>query len=448
MKKLLLILLFLPLSVYPQFNDYPRPNEGLLTGGLGLNWIDGDLYYSLGFRPEISFLNFGVGLDLRLDINKDGIRKENFNEFSDYLSIIRYARYGLKNDPLYVKLGALDYHTIGHGSIMYQYNNSPSYDVRKTGLILDIDFGSVGFESIYSKFGEAGVVGLRGYVRPLQFTSLASIPIISKLEFGFTYAGDFDQYSGVVNGTFNPALNKFDITEDESPVSIIGADVGLPVLDMEILDVDIYYDFAKILNFGNGSAAGIILNLNTLGLVTAQAKLERRFNGDNYIPSYFNSLYEIEKFKIDTSLGAVPFMSKARILKYAENMSDGYYGELGVNVMGLFYVLGSYQRLDKNPESGILHLGTEIAPESMPFVARAGYDKINIKNESDVFKLDDRSYLFFELGYKPVEYILVSMVYNWTFTPVRDADDKILSYEPIKRIEPRVSFIYPFGFGK
>ena len=48
---------------------------------------------------------------------------------------------------------------------------------------------------------------------------------------------------------------------------------------------------------------------------------------------------------------------------------------------------------------------TAIEPENAPFVLRAGYDKINIQDEKDLFKLDDRSYLFAEVGYKPVEYI-------------------------------------------
>ena len=74
--------------------------------------------------------------------------------------------------------------------------------------------------------------------------------------------------------------------------------------------------------------------------------------------------------------------------------------------------------------------------------------KLNIRDEKDLFKLDDRSYLYFELGYKPLPYIIVSMLYNWTFTPVRDANDNIIDYQPQKRIEPRVSFVYPFNIGQ
>jgi hypothetical protein len=212
-------------------------------------------------------------------------------------------------------------------------------------------------------------------------------------------------------------------------------------------DVTLYYDFAKIIDFGSGSATGIIAQLNPLGLVQATAKLERRFNGDEYLPSYFNSFYEIERFKItDKTSGS--FVSKAMFLKDLVNNDDGWYGELGVNALGLLYIIGSYQRLDKTPNSGILHLGTEIAPEEAPFLARVGYDKINIGSETELFTLDDRSYLFFEFGYKPYPFMVVSMIYNWTFTPVRDADDNIIDYEPQKRIEPRVYFIFPFNLGE
>jgi hypothetical protein len=445
--KILFILLALQFSSisFAQFEWYPRQNQGQFAGGLGLTWIDNEPHYTFRLFPEAAFANFGVGLDLQLTFDSEGnLRKESFNEFSDYLSIIRYVRYGVKNDPVFIKLGALDYYTLGHGSIIYLYNNSPTFDSRKTGLVLDIDFGNLGFESIYSRFGEAGVVGLRGYVRPLQFTSTGFIPIIGSIELGLTYAADFNENAGITSGFYNNNTNKFETTSDVGSINIIGFDIGLPVLSGSFADVTLYYDFAKIIDFGSGSAFGVITDLNPFGLVQATAKLERRFNGDKYLPSYFNSLYEIERFKIvDKNTGT--FTSKAAILSNLVNDDDGWYGELKVNALGLLTVLGSYQRLDKTPNSGILHLGSQIAPEEAPFVARVGYDKINIGAETELFTLDDRSYLFFELGYKPYPFMVVSLIYNWTFTSVRDANDDIIYYEPQKRIEPRVYFIFPFN---
>jgi len=442
------ILLILSINSFAQLNDYYRlrQNEGLLGGGFGITWIDGQPFYSFRLFPELQFKNVGVGLDFKMEFGADGkVRTENFNEFSDYLSIIRYVRYGYKNDPLYVRVGALDYATLGHGSIMYLYKNSPSYDTRKIGLEFDIDFTNFGFETVYGNFGQAGIIGLRGYVRPLQFTEARTIPILGNLEVGASLVSDVDDKAGVVAGTYNSTTQNFNAVVDEGATTILGLDFGLPVVRTNILNLDLYFDYSKIAGFGSGTAAGIKADVRGFGLVNISAKLERRFNNAGYIPSYFNSLYEIERFKLDTVNGTVT--SKVQRLKNPESIGNGYYGELFVSVLNTFDILGSYQRLDKDPASGILHISSEVAPEGIPYVVRAGYDKINIKNEKDLFKLDDRSYLYFEFGYKPYEYLLVSMVYNWTFTPVRDADDNILRYEPQKRIEPRVSLIYPINFG-
>ncbi len=432
---------------YAQFRQTPRPGNGMFDGGMGLNWIDGELYYSFHIRPEVAFGNFGVGLDLNFDINKNGnIRKENFNQFTDYLSIIRYVRYGMKNDPVYIKLGALDYYTLGHGSIISLYNNSPSYDARKIGLVTDIDFGNFGFESIYSNFAQAGVVGIRGYVRPLKYTSAGDIPIIGNFEVGATYAGDFSRRAGVISGHFDKATNQFIPVQDNGTMNIAGADIGLPLISNSMIKTVLYADYSKIINFGSGVATGVMVNLNGLGLVNASVKLERRFNNKRYIASYFNSLYEIQRFKVDTANGT--FTSKAEMLNNLINPDNGYFGELNVNVLGSFYIIGSYERLDKTPNSGQLHIEGQVAPETLPFLLSTGYDKINIRNEKDLFTLDDRSYLYFEVGYKPLPYLVVSMLYKWTFSPIYDSNDHIIDYKPQKRIEPRVSFVFPFSFGQ
>lgn len=440
-------------AAYGQFAHYIDPNQGNFSGGIGLTWIDGKPYNAIHFRPEIAFSKIGMGLDLNLEFDANGkLNKENFNEFSDYLSIIRYVRYGNKSEPFYVRLGALDYATLGHGSIMYMYNNSPSYDVRKVGLELDWDMDKFGFESVYGNFGEAGVTGLRGYVRPFKFTDLAEIPVISNFEIGASFVEDFNRYSGVSSAKLNDSTKEVQVLNDFGRMRVIGFDLGLPIGIGDYFKVTPYFDFAKIVNFGQGTAAGLMFNLQGLGLVSAQAKLERRFNGERYIPSYFNSFYEIERFRLGSNLNDLQSndpanLSKAARLDATGSVGNGYYGELLLRVLNSFDILGSYQRLDKDPKSGILHLVTDVSPKDGSYIARAGYDKIRIENEKDMFTLDDRSYLFAEVGYKPLPFMIVSLVYNWTFEPERDNSDNVIGFLPQKKIETRVSFVYPFNFG-
>jgi hypothetical protein len=444
MKKLFIIIFIITIC-FNGFAQFANTNAGNLSGGLGLTWIDDQPYYNFRFTPEISFANFGAGLDLNLQFNSKGLRKENFNETSDYLSVIRYLRYGQKKDPVFVKIGAIDYYTLGHGSMIYLYNNSPSFDSRKIGLAVDVDLGKYGVESIYSDFSQAGVLGIRGYARPLQFTSVGNLPVIGNMEIGFSFAGDYNDNAGILSAYRNPTTNALNIYSKEKSVSMIGFDIGIPLVNSSMFSLDFYTDYVKINNYGSGAASGLIANLSGLGMIKASAKLERRWNDKEFIPAYFNSLYEIERFKIDPASNTA--ITKVLRLKTVTEVENGFYGELGINVMSLFDVVGSFQKLDKDPNSGILHLFADVSPKDGSFVARAGYDKIYIKDGEDLFTLDDRSYLFVEAGYKPYPYMIVSLIYNWTFTPRRDKDDKIIGYEPQKKIEPRVSFIYPFDLG-
>lgn len=455
MKKLFIVLITLVFfqTAKAQFQHYVDPNQGMIEGGFGLTWIDGKPNYTFMFRPEIAFANFGVGLNLRMEFTPEGkIRTENFNEFSDYLSVIRYVRYGYKKDPVYARLGALDYATLGHGSILYLYNNSPSFDVRKVGLEFDVDLNTFGFESVYSNFAQAGVVGVRGYLRPLKLTEMRDIPILSNLEVGGSYVTDLDEHSGITSARYDTAAKKLRTLEDQGATTIVGFDIGLPIRVTSGLTFTPYFDYAKILDYGHGTAAGLMLDFSGAGLVNVKAKLERRFNGDHYLPGYFNSFYEIDRFKLDPANGNFvnkkdTIISKAARLKALKSVGNGFYGELLVRILGTFDVMGSYQRLDKDPTSGILHLSTDVSPMDASYVLRAGYDKVRIQNEKDLFTLDDRSYLYAEVGYKPIPFIVVSLVYNWTFSPIRNGDDKIIDYKPQKRIEPRVTFVYPFDVG-
>jgi hypothetical protein len=438
-KLLVLVVLLCTGSLLGQFKD---PTTGSLTSALGLTYIDGKPFYAVRIAPEFALGNFGVGLDLNMEFGSDGsIRKENFNDATDYLSIIRYIRYGQKNDPVFVKLGAVDYYTLGHGSIMYLYSNRPSIDNKKIGVGFDLNMDQWGMESIYSDFSQAGVVGMRGYIKPLKLFVNSSIPILSNIEFGATYASDMNKDARVDAVVYNSVTEKIEQRIGTKSLNEYGFDVGLPIYKSSLFSTQLYYDFAKIQDFGSGSAAGILVDFNLGSMVTLGGRFERRWNQEQYMPSLFNWMYEINRFNYNPATNQIS--SIYQTLKYMK-ADNGNFGSLKVDVANLIKVYGSYERLDKTPESGVLDIKAEATPQNLPIVARAGYSKTNITNEAGMFKVDDHSYLYTELGYKPYSYLLVSMLYIWTFEPVRDADKAIVGYKSQKKIEPRVSFIYPF----
>jgi hypothetical protein len=407
-------------------------------GGMGMTWIDGKPYYLVNLAPELAFGKFGIGFDLNLRVGKeDGVvrvRKEDFDETYDYLRIIRYVRYGLKSDPIYVRLGSLDYSRLGHGFIMYYYRNAASYDDRKIGVEFDLDFEKFGFESMYSDIGHAGIFGLRGYVRPLKFTKLASIPVIGGFEVGATYAADFHPDA---NKTWGDVTGTAAAAKDGGSLSIVGFDLGLPLLSLSILKSTLYFDYAKIVDFGSGAAAGIDLNFSGMGLVTIGAKYERRWTGDQFAPVFFDALYERQRY---TPMGT-QFESKAQSLKRITKSEEGYYGEMVMSVMGTFNVLGAYYSPVGVKNQGVIHLELDAGNVIPILLLSGGYDKSNVGR---VFRVDENSIFYLQVGYKPTSWLIVSTLYQWTFAPERNADNQVVGYKTQKRIEPKVGFVFNF----
>ncbi|OGU70218.1 MAG: hypothetical protein A3G43_07550 [Ignavibacteria bacterium RIFCSPLOWO2_12_FULL_56_21] len=410
-----------------------QQNGGSMPVGFGATFIDGKTYYLVNIAPEVAFGNLGVGLDLNLRVGTDGtIRKEDYDESYDYFRMVRYVRWAQKGDPFYIRLGQLDYSRLGHGSIVYNYRNSASVDLRKVGLELDVNFESFGAEMLYSDLARASVLGMRGYIKPLKFTSLAKVPVINNFEIGATYATDVDKNA---HKLYNFTTGQ---VTDNSSISIVGIDLGLPVISYKIFKSSLYFDYVTIMDYGTGAVAGIDMHFSGLGLVTISGKYERRFLGDQFLPSYFDALYERERYVPDS----VTFESKAMALRDAKSQ-EGYYGEVVMSVLGTFHLIGGYYQAPLGVKNrGTMHFQL-LTGDIIPVIQfSAGYDKRNV---GSVFKLDNNSILSAEVGYKPYPFMMVSTLYQWTFKEKKEEPSgRVIGYEQQRRIEPKVSFIFNF----
>jgi hypothetical protein len=400
-------------------------SSGYVPMGFGATFIDGETYYLVCIAPEVAFGQLGIGLDLNLRFNTQGkLRMGDYAKFEDYLRIVRYVRWAQKGDPFYVRIGQLDYSLLGHGSIIYDYRNSASYDLRRTGIEFDLNFEKYGLESLYSDITGRGLLGLRGYIKPLKFLGLTKIPVINNFEVGATYARDLNQYADVTH-----------IDSSRAGLSIYGFDFGLPIISYSFLKSTLYYDFAQIANYGHGSTIGINMNFSGMGILNMRGKYEYRINGANYIPAYFNAFYEHDRFNFLSRL------SKSDTLSHIA-ANQGYFGEFIVSILNTFYIIAGYQAPSDIENQGILHAELQL-PEVTGIVVRGMFDKARIGR---VFILDDNSILSAEIGYKPVKYLLVSMLYQRTFSN-RNPDGSLRadgSFEKQDRVEPKISFVYDF----
>ncbi|MES0489024.1 MAG: hypothetical protein ABUK01_03470 [Leptospirales bacterium] len=393
-----------------------------LGGGIGFSMIDGIPYFNLSFTPDLALGPFGFGADLTLRINtQDGtIRKSDWDEIRDIAKIIRYVRLGTKEEKafgfLYTRVGNLSNSSLGHGILMYNFSNSPSLDDRGIGMEFDLDFEKVGIEGIYSDFIDASVTGARLYVRPLKFTPIGDLPIIGGLEFGGTFVADFSTDSTITNSTYNTGSPNNNKTTTSEFLAAYALDVGLPIIETDIFKLEVYYDWAKYLQYGSGQLIGVATQFALPGnIVKIQAKVERRWIKDQFVPSFFNTMYLINRYQPATSSSGAVIGRDELSSKLA---SGGTYGELGFSLFDAVQIIGGYQQTDTDPD-GILHLEVIIPPKLIPKIELgAWYDRVGIQNGADLFALDEDSLLAAMIGYHPLPFMLIGLKYNWTFAPI------------------------------
>ena len=245
--------------------------------------------------------------------------------------------------------------------------------------------------------------------------------VISNLEFGSTIVTD---------------RNPDGESDTEDRITEWGLDIGLPLIRTDIFKTILYFDYAKFIDYGEGKVAGINFGFpNVIGLLSLDARLERRWIGDQFIPNYFNTLYELERGL------PLPNDKKSRLALMTK--SKGIFGELAGNIAGLVRLSGSYQHQDGIAKSGMLHLEAGLIDVVPNIRLLAYYDKTNIETFRDVRTLDIYSQAIAELGYVTYGILMVSMRYRWNFVK-EEISPGVYRYKPQERVEPRISLVYEF----
>jgi hypothetical protein len=276
-----------------------------------------------------------------------------------------------------------------------------------------------------SNLGRGEIFGGRIYFRPLQLAT--ETPIIKNFSLGATYVTDIDpdKYRGTDDG-----------------ISEFGLDAELPLVSNDLTRLVLYGDLAKINDFGSGQAAGIELTLRGIsGVFDFGAQLERRFLGENFLPAYFGPFYELERYSSDNGV----VYTKRDSLAAQTKKTRGTFGMLYGQVLNTLRLLGTYERRDGIPKSGVLHVEATV-PDAVPKIAfRAMYDDKNIDTFDDVFTIkegDFNSSARVGLGYKIHPALIFYMDYIYTFERKPNGDLDIQ-----KRFEPQLALAVTFPVG-
>ena len=211
-------------------------NERSMQGAFGAVTIDGKVWNQIALRPIVPLGKFAVALDLVFYFDQDGNVHQDEWDFSTTENIkntiidkIYYIRYGLKNDPLYFKIGSLDRVDLGYGILVNSYSNAIQYpQVRKVGLDYKVRTKLGTIEGFVNDFKEnIGLTGLR-----------VKSPLISSLPFAISIVIDRNQYLGLRDSDSDGVPDIVDAFPSNSAFSMDSDNDGLADLDPNELDRD------------------------------------------------------------------------------------------------------------------------------------------------------------------------------------------------------------------
>ncbi|HUU01100.1 MAG TPA: hypothetical protein VM425_06670 [Myxococcota bacterium] len=306
--------------------------------GVRLGYRKVNLAHYATIDPEADFriwkFQFGLGVPLALEIfdgawddsknepvgfdDAGDFRKEDWNEPSEYVRFIRYLRFGRKEDHFFFNLSQYSSTTIGHGPLMRRYN--VNVDPNSTRLAVEMDMYNdyAGFEFVGNDVVNWDLFGAIAFVKPLSL--FMDNPTARSLSLGVTYIAD--RHAPVTLKTLtDPSPNSYYLTGTDRPeinssafLHALGVDMEIKVLKTASVDLKPYVDYSWFMpaspdganppdpEGGGGFTAGILgrFNFGSDPVNAIRAILEFRSFSSNYLPGYFDTFYEVQKF-VDSS---------------------------------------------------------------------------------------------------------------------------------------------------
>lgn len=371
-----------------------KPSQGISMGGsVGTTLMNGEIYTRVSFMPELIIGKFGIGLDIELLIDGDGkIRKEDWDDFEDYLAKILYLRYGHRGDPVFGKIGGFYDYTLGHGLVMKDYTNMLYYpDMKQIGLQLGgrLPVANITLEGFTSNLFKNEILAGRLTIQPLLESEL---PLLNHLILGTTIAHDRNQFKGLMDSDgdnypdifddfpyndkwhnqvdhdidifrnafleWNPDASEDDFLEwfyssetlnslrnpsfqdlGKDYVTVFGLDYELPLYSSKLFYLSHYGEFAQIAGHNNGF---IFPGFYSRFLIF-DLKLEFRHYEEDFLPSFFDYLYDAERTTVTMENDTSYVLTTKEMLVPLSPEASGWYASLTTNLFNFLYVTVSYE---------------------------------------------------------------------------------------------------------
>ena len=324
------------------------PWENQIGVGIDVERV-GDIYYGAA-TPQINHsmkaggrpLSLSFGIPLRFEIldarpnerfkNAGSIRKQDWDQPGDFARVIQRITYGGKEKHFYADVDSASTTTIGHGALMRRYN--PHLDLNATRISAELDaFDDFGGGELYvNDITGPNVLGGLIFLKPLSLVN-ANDSLMRSVSLGFTAVADLDA----------PVRAKLDLNDADddgrratelalnqdtfAPKYLgtttfgYGVDLEAKFYDHRALDWKSYVDWSfldgGVPRHGAGSSltdtnprsvtlkkAGgdgftlgqlFRMNLGENPVHALRVIVEYRNYAQDYLPGYFDVLYEVQR---------------------------------------------------------------------------------------------------------------------------------------------------------
>lgn len=454
-----------PTDVLPDSMAMEPPQmEFDLAFDVGVSGIENSLgkreqFFSTAVMPELYYGKYSAGLLLRMHVKlKDRTtRKEDYDSFSDFLSLIRFVQYAEKGDEgYYARFGELEETTMGFGQFINLFHNSISLDDQKRGIEVNYRTPDYLIEGIYSNVLAGEVFGLRGAYFPLAQDPLSDYRLVSV---GVSLAGDLSNLGTLVNIEVPGAPFVVDaltdingvrtaVGNDDGKLLMGGIDISMPVFVTETSTGLAYAEVSKIFGHGMGIGAGFTGDWELPDNLRLDIQFEQRYMGKQFIPNYFNSLYEALRLQtigipVDGEDDIEALNTRRNILLGQTKGRLGSYFTMGWKYKRMWRFRWSFEHAWNVKNSGWFHFDVKVKSPELPVYLRLRFDQLKTTELEDLATTGNNLNFFrLETAIRVMRYLMVGFGLRNSYEP--DFHEGIpIGLKKRRRIEPKFILVIP-----
>jgi hypothetical protein len=319
------------------------------------------------------------------DKGVNGLRLQDYDSPAKFLRIFRYVTYGRKEEDLYINFTSDGGSTIGHGATLRRYVTNINLDDARLSGEIDAKFRYGGFEALVGNIATPlNLMGFLGYLKPFGGSPELAL---NRLSFGFEFTGDAYAPLQLSKGrtgypilapssNLDPAILDTISVASTAAVSFLGASIETKVFRSATADIKPYIDYSKMLvttttplegqarggctpaagssngttlACGGGFTAGMLGRFGVGGFLHSvfRTVFEVRAFESDYIPGYFDSFYEVQKYQYVTNSNTQPWNAPTKLAavmsRPAGHWVPGVYGELSYSLLDVLAITAAAQ---------------------------------------------------------------------------------------------------------